>query len=408
MFPHGRLRSVYTMISPRSRAAATAIALAVLLAAPSTALAAPGPGTRPDAPPAAHAATGPSLEVPRPTGPYATGRDTLHLTDWSRPDPWVPAAGPRQLMVSVHYPALPGSGTTTAPYMTTDEARLMLASRGLEDVIPATTVSATLTHARLAARPAHGRFPLVVLSPGFGTPRTTLTGLAEDLASRGYVVATVDHAHESTGTTFPGGRLLTCAACEQTATTGMAAVATGRAKDLSFVLDRLTGRHPAWRHAHMIDPHRIGMAGHSIGGNATASTMAADHRVRAGVDMDGTFFDPVPAGGLDGRPFLMLGTASDHHPRGEDESWDEGWAQLDGWKRWLTVTDSGHFTFTDVPALGGQLGMVDPEAPLSGERSMRITRDYVAAFFDLHLRGTPQPLLDGPTPDNPEVGFQQP
>jgi hypothetical protein len=39
---------------------------------------------------------------------------------------------------------------------------------------------------------------------------------------------------------------------------------------------------------------------------------------------------------------------------------------------------------------------------------MRITRDYVAAFFDLHLRGTPQPLLDGPTPDNPEVGFQQP
>lgn len=74
----------------------------------------------------------------------------------------------------------------------------------------------------------------------------------------------------------------------------MAAVATGRAKDLSFVLDRLTGRHPAWRHAHMIDPHRIGMAGHSIGGNATASTMAADHRVRAGVDMDGTFFDPIP------------------------------------------------------------------------------------------------------------------
>ncbi|MFI6729153.1 alpha/beta hydrolase [Streptomyces atratus] len=397
------------MISPRSRATATAITLAVLLALPTTASAAPGPATRPDATPAAHAVTGPSLEVPRPTGPYAAGRDTLHLTDRSRPDPWVPAAGARQLMVSVHYPARPGSGTTTAPYMTTDEARLMLASRGLEDVVPATTVSATLTHARLAARPAPGRFPLVVLSPGFGTPRSTLTGLAEDLASRGYVVATVDHAYESTGTTFPGGRLLTCVACERTEGTGragLAAVSKGRAADLSFVLDRLTGRHPAWRHARMIDPDRIGMAGHSIGGNATASTMAADHRVRAGVDMDGTFFDPVPAGGLDGRPFLMLGTAADHHPGGEDESWDEGWARLDGWKRWLTVTGSGHFTFTDVPALGGQLGMVDPEAPLSGERSMRITRDYVAAFFDLHLRGTPQPLLDGPTPDNPEVGFQ--
>ncbi|WP_157987121.1 hypothetical protein [Streptomyces atratus] len=57
------------MISPRSRATATAIALAVLLAAPSTASAAPGPATRPDAAPAAHAATGPSLEVPRRPDP---------------------------------------------------------------------------------------------------------------------------------------------------------------------------------------------------------------------------------------------------------------------------------------------------------------------------------------------------
>jgi hypothetical protein len=37
MFPHGRIRSVFTMISLRSRVTATAIALAVLLAAPSTA-----------------------------------------------------------------------------------------------------------------------------------------------------------------------------------------------------------------------------------------------------------------------------------------------------------------------------------------------------------------------------------
>ncbi|AVZ71337.1 hypothetical protein SLUN_02935 [Streptomyces lunaelactis] len=30
-------------------------------------------------------------------------------------------------------------------------------------------------------------------------------------------------------------------------------------------------------------------------------------------------------------------------------------------------------------------------------------RDYVGAFFDLHLRGIAQPLLNGPSAANPEV-----
>ncbi|MDR3081372.1 MAG: alpha/beta hydrolase, partial [Streptomyces sp.] len=93
---------------------------------------------------------------------------------------------------------------------------------------------------------------------------------------------------------------------------------------------------------------------------------------------------------------------------GQDASWDRGWQRLDGWKRWLSVTGSGHFTFTDVPVLGEQLGIPDPEAPLSGTRSGEITRDYVGAFFDQQLRGIPQPLLDGPTATNPEVLFHSP
>ena len=30
------------------------------------------------------------------------------------------------------------------------------------------------------------------------------------------------------------------------------------------------------------------------------------------------------------------------------------------------------------------------------------------AFFDQHLRGIPQPLLDGPTQGNPEIALQNP
>ncbi len=251
----------------RGHTVIAALAAAVLLTGPATVAHA-----LPDSAPTATANRTTPPGLPRPTGAYAVGTETLHLTDRSRTDPWVPEAGPRELMVSLYYPARTAGGAP-APYMTTEEARLLLAERGLDGTVPAATVAATTTHARTAAPAAPGRFPLVLLSPGFNTPRATLTSLAEDLASRGYTVASVDHAYESTGTSFPGGRVLTCAACDQVEAAPdeaasrllLKAVSTGRAADLSFVLDRLTGHRPAWSRSAVIDPSRVAAAGHSIG-----------------------------------------------------------------------------------------------------------------------------------------------
>ncbi|APY84569.1 acetylhydrolase [Streptomyces alfalfae] len=355
------------------------------------------------------------VSLPRPEGRYAVGRQVLHLSDHGRRDPWVPS-GYRELMVSVHYPAR-GGRSAPAAYMTREEARLLLEARGLAGAVPAEVVSGVRTHARADARPAHGRFPLVLLSPGFSMPRTTLTVLADDLASRGYVVATVDHAYESVGTSFPGGRVLTCRACDQVLTDAeRAQVVRGRARDLSFVLDQLTTyRAPTdtsngpegFSYARMVDARRIGVAGHSIGGAAAAALMAHDGRVRAGVNLDGDFFVPSAGAGLEGRPFMMMGARATHSPASPDSDWRGTWARMDGWKRWLTVAGAEHFTFTDLPVLADRLGLSDPAAPLSGERSWQLTRDYTAAFFDTHLRGLSRPLLDGPSADRPEIAFPQ-
>ncbi|MFJ8634182.1 alpha/beta hydrolase family protein [Streptomyces sp. NPDC093568] len=391
----------------RPRFLAAAAASVVLVIGPALALPALAAAPASSPAPVAASATAPvaaSVQLPRPSGPHAVGRDTLHLVDGDRSDPWVPSAGPRQLMVSLYYPARRGTGGPAAPYMTREEARHLLELRVPGSTVPPEAISGVGTWARTAARPAHGRFPLVVLSPGFTLPRATLTGLAEDLASRGYVVALVDHPYENAGTTLPDGQTLPCAICDDSASIGGKAVAESRAADVSFVLDRLTGRHPAWRYARVIDAERVGMAGHSIGGNAAVATMAADARVRAGVNMDGDFFAPVPADGLDGRPFLMFG-AKDRSPN--DTTWDESWRDLDGWKRRLSVTGADHGSFTDVPLLARLVGIPDAE-PLPYERSLALTRAYVAAFFDLHLKGVPQPLLDGPSPDHPEVSVRLP
>jgi dienelactone hydrolase len=359
--------------------------------------------------------------LPVPTGPYPVGTASVWLTDASRPDPWVPGVNVRELMVSVWYPAVPSDGRR-ARYMTPAESELQLTSRGITGV-PPDALSTVETNAVSGARPAGRRrsLPLVVLSPGFTSSRSTLTGLAEDLASHGYVVAGIDHTYESYATAFPDGRVTTCLAREAPQRDRQEVVAAGRAADVCFVLDDLTGAHPPWPGAELIDPSRMAMAGHSAGGAATIAAMLADPRIRAGIDMDGSTAAPIPDEGL-ARPFLFLGKQSNYTPgsgsaattprdwkllRGAVLTWERDWALLTGWKRWLVVAGAVHASFTDLTLLAEQVG-IDVGAGLTGARSLDITRAYVRAFFDQHLRGEPQALLERPSPRYPEVTFCSP
>ncbi|WP_256788149.1 lipase [Frankia sp. AvcI1] len=425
------------------RAACLAVATLLLPVAGTAAAAGPPP-----APPALSPTQGPgtvaALALPRPTGPLAVGRDTLHLVDQHRRDPWVPTVA-RELMVDIYYPARPATGTP-ARYATAEEIRAYLAALGLADALPVQALADTRIASRAGALPLPGRRPLVLLSPGLGVGRRSLTGLAEDLASRGLVAATVDHAYESVATVFPGGRTLTCVACDRMRTDAdFAAASRGRAADLSFVLDSLTGAHPAWRDAAVIDPARVAAVGHSLGGSAAASLLLHDRRVRAGVDLDGTLGEPVGAGGFGGRAFLLFGATADHpgatpaagdgaakNPaaaagdgasRGggavkadgaaqedDDPTWAQAWAHLGPPRLWLDVDGADHFSFTDDPVLADQIPLpaAVPPAPapagaLTGRQALAITRAYVGAFVERWLCGRAQPLLDAPSRAFPQV-----
>ncbi len=361
----------------------------------------------------ASAAPGHTPYLPEPTGPCPAGITSLYLKDVSRPDPWAPGVNARELMVSLWYPATPAGGPR-ARYMTPAESELQLTSRGITGV-PPDALSTVRTNAVSDATPAgHQRsLPLVVLSPGFTNSRCTLTALAEDLASHGYVVAGIDHTYESFATAFPDGRVTTCLArqARQRGTGSQEKVAAGRAADVCFVLGELTGAHPAWPGAALIDPSRIAMAGHSAGGAAAIAAMLADSRIRAGIDMDGATHAPIPDEGLS-RPFLFLGKQSSYTPgTGGKKSavitWERDWKLLTGWKRWLLVAGAIHASFTDLALLADQIG-IDTDAGLPGARSLDITRAYVRAFFDQHLRSKPQALLDQPSARYPEVTFCSP
>ncbi|KOX18622.1 acetylhydrolase [Saccharothrix sp. NRRL B-16348] len=342
--------------------------------------------------------------LPAPTGRHPVGTTSLHLTDTSRLDPWVPTTD-RELMVSLFYPAASARGPKKQ-FMTLAESAAVLEEAGITTV-PPDVLSTVRTNAVVDARPAgrrHG-LPLVVLSPGFKRPRATLTSLAEDLASHGYVVVVVDHTYENVATTFPDGRVAPCAACGKYDIPFWVKLGEGRAADVSFVLDQLTGPLRHRPGANLVDASRIAMGGHSVGGVSSLVAARADQRIRAAIDVDGSIITLGTEPELS-RPVMLLGRQNAYEPGapgGSADTWQEHWPSLTGWKRWLVVAGMEHPSFTDLGVVAGQLGLDFGE--VGWERGAAITRAYVRAFFDLHLRGEPQPLLDRPSARYPEVSI---
>ncbi|MGK5628956.1 alpha/beta hydrolase family protein [Streptomyces sp. URMC 123] len=295
-------------------------------------------------------------------------------------------------MVSLWYPALLPSAAK-APYVSKE---LSTAIHGKDELSTVRTNSTVDAPALPAPR------PLVVLSPGFGLSRATLTALGEDLAARGYLVAALDHTYEGP-VEFPDGTLEQCLICEKA---DHAAVVRNRVKDISFLLDRLTAPDSGLP----VDRDRIAVAGHSIGGAAAVEALGEDPRVDAAVNMDGDFLTPPPTTPVT-RPVLLLGAARAKDPQAQ-VTWDERWTRLAGWRRWLDLPDAGHLSFCDLHWVADHFDVshqIPPEetgpvfGTLRGERTTALTRAYVAAFLDQHLRDRPTSLFDRPAPAYPEV-----
>ncbi|GGU47616.1 alpha/beta hydrolase [Streptomyces violascens] len=256
------------------------------------------------------------------------------------------------------------------------------------------------THAFNGARPLSGKYPLVVLSAGWSKPRMTLTSLATELVSHGYIVALIGHPYEDSGETLANGQTSSCPFCTAPMP-DLDTVTASRALDVSFVLDQLTHGNRAWPLAHLIDKHDIGMAvvDRRRGGRPDDGRRPA----HTGRGEPGRHLPPGPGTRApavhDARRGLDRVTQRHRHVMGRS---------LERPRRLQEVADRRrcrHGSFTDLPVLTEQAGFpVPPE--LSPERGVEITRDYVAAFFDQRLKGVHSTLLDGPSAANPEVHFQ--
>jgi alpha-beta hydrolase superfamily lysophospholipase len=367
------------------------------------------------------------LTLPAPTGPWRIGVTSLHLVDRSRRDPWTSPPSPRELMISLWYPTRNTRGHQRAPWLPPAATALYRQQTSQDLHTSLDDVDFPVTHAHqgapVQARP--GGRPVVLFSPGYGAMRELGTALVEDLASRGYVVVTIDHTHEAAMVEFPRGRLELSRQPAQPTDDDITTALRVRQDDTRFVLDELAtlnaGGNPDAEHRRLphglprsLDLSTTGMFGHSLGGDTAAETMAQERRILAGADLDGSINGAVAATGLD-RPFLLMSSAG--HGRDNDPSWARFWSHLRGWRLDLRLRASGHQTYTDLAPLAQQLERALPIPPevvaalttaigtINADRAIAAERAYLGAFFDLHLRHHDDHLLSGPSPRYPQIEF---
>ncbi len=198
--------------------------LAVVLAGAATA-SGNGPPSRP-------AVDAPELAT---LGKFAVGYRTLVLVDREAVDLVAPHAD-RRLTIDLWYPATQGRAAKPVSYRGT-----------FPQEKPGPPVAYTVPGLALAnAKPATGRYPLVIVSHGRSNTTAALSWLTENLASKGYVVAAIRHGDLPRTEAAEGPEIL-----------------LRRPLDLAFVARSL---QESLAREGLVDPTRTALIGYSMGG----------------------------------------------------------------------------------------------------------------------------------------------
>jgi predicted dienelactone hydrolase len=271
-----------------------------------------------------------AARYPSDHGPYAVG-----FTRRTYTKPSETTGQPRALDTYIWYPAVAGTGSPDG---------------------------AVLPDAQVARR----RSPLVVFSHGScGFPGQS-PFLTETLASWGFVVAAPPH---------PGNTTFELTTCEADAADSFA----NRVADVRFVIDSLLAASAPGDPllAHRVDRRRIGVIGHSFGGQTALRVLAADRRVRAGVGLAPASI--VGLGLLITRPAMVMTGEIDSVTPFEQEArgtYDE----LRGRRLLVELLDAGHCAFT-IACLPEFCGVGCEPGALSLADAHRVTLRWTVPFL---------------------------
>lgn len=359
------------------------------------------------------------IQAPPLPGSHTLGTTTLQVTDSSTS---------RSLMLSLFYPTSAKNSSYTFPPSFPSATALYLAeSYSLPSDILQEFVTRSYNSAPILL--SHNNsfdFPILLFSPGYGNSRLIYTVIAENIASLGYLVITIDHPYDVEFIEYSNGTIATWVGEDFDNSTAAIPYVNARVRDMQFVLEsfsdplftaQIPGIQNSTSHSYgygrsqpTFQTKTIGAFGHSLGGASAFQAMHDDSRFSYGINLDGAIEGDVAQSGLK-KPFMIM--ANQNHTRTEerDPTWYEFWAnsvKLGGWKRDVRVNATQHGSYTDFAVWATVLGLEGFEdllGTIDGVRILDIQTEFVGEFFGKWLKGKRGKVLDGPSKEWPEVTF---
>ena len=390
--------------------------------------------------------------LPEPVGPFGIGRVAYHWTDSGRSDPFsANASTRRELMVYIWYPTAADDKTGDGVYQP-DAARIDArpgAARFRQSRIwPLIVSGAIKSHARDDAPLAVTKwpFPIVLFSHGDTAANSfSYTTAIEDLASRGYVVAAIEHPYSSSAVAFPDGRVIFADDRQrlrgdrpsgvsyfegvEIAMREMRRLGDVEGADLRFVVDQLQRLDSSDRSSpffRRLDFSRIAAVGHSLGGMAAVRACQLDARIKACVNLDGGTADGAFLKYADARPLRQpfLFVEATPPPTFTDEQlrqrgitradWARNTASIaaserqqlgnglaGSYKVQLRAPGINHMSFLDVV-----LSATTEDARQRALHNLKLTTEVTRTFLDKILMGRTNTLFDLPNRAGPEINIE--
>ncbi len=239
--------------------------------------------------------------------------------------------------------------------------------------------TSTPAHRDAPAAADRGPFPLLVFSHGNQGIRVQSTFFTVRLASRGYVVAAMDH----TGNTLVGDDERDVAAANRPA-------------DVAFVTREVVRRSldGGGRLAGLVDPERVGVTGHSFGAWTALAAPLLHDGFSAAVALappgPDHYEPPRPLAGLAVPLLIVAATQDGTTPFTEAE---EVYAAVSGPRYLAGVQGAGHFSFTDLCGVWADDYIMSDgcsEDFTPAPEVHRITNRLAVPFLDRYVRGDPR------------------
>lgn len=352
----------------------------------------------------------PTYDIPNPSGQYSIGTRYQIIEDDQRLELYTEdTTDTRKFVVRMWYPTDNILDKERSKWLgDTDISRELAKSIGLPFfALDQTADVLSNAYSFAPISDASDTYPVVIISHGWGGFMSLHTDLAEELASRGYFVISIDHTYGSVISQFIDENVLQNKdALPDRTDPGFLEAAHQLvytyAGDVSRTLDYLEENNQLTSFSFFkgrLDLEHIGVIGHSTGGGADVAVALNDMRIDALLGLD-AWVEPINQSEIEKGltiPAMFL----------RSETWEEGPNNVNLYDlinrspqaALYQINQTTHSDFTMAYMFSPLTSMIGFTGSLDSDYLIDMQKDIMNLFFDEHLKGVINQTIDLSTYD---------